>query len=135
MTRKKHFERSGVVRKEEADVENCGGDTEPKAPGPGMDLSALSRTRLIQKTWLPNSIMKVANQSRKNIGPTSLKLGVSQKAQKAINENVSTRLRALWIVIIVPCRVEEHNYTRRSIGLPAPSVRFRRVRMCGGMGK
>src|SRR5215469_13184612 len=65
---------------------------------PGMNRCAMSRTRPIQKTWLPKSIVRVANHNAEYTGPTSRK-GVSKKEHKAISERAIKRFRNLEGVI------------------------------------
>src|SRR5436305_14398836 len=77
---------------------------------PGMNRSPRPTRRPTQKIWPTISITKRAKKNRKPKGPTSLQLGASQKAPKATNEKVASRLCALRNVIIlaifVPGRVQ-----------------------------
>src|ERR1700687_899838 len=85
---------------------------------PGMNRSPRSTTRPTQKIWLTISITKRGKKNRKPKGPTSLQLGVSQKAQKATNEKVISRLCALRNVIILAIFVPEESSDSRIIDFP-----------------
>src|SRR5438094_10070489 len=76
---------------------------------PGMNRSPRSTTRPTQKIWLTISNTKRTKKNRKPKGPTSLQLGVSQKAQKATSERVISRLCALRNVISLAIVVPEES--------------------------
>src|ERR1044072_4748824 len=83
-----------------------------------MNRSPRSTTRPTQKIWLTISITKRAKKNRKPKGPTSLQLGVSQKAPKATNQKVISRLCALRNVIILAIFVPEESSDSLMIDLP-----------------
>src|SRR5690349_7097270 len=65
---------------------------------------------------------------RKPKGPTSLQLGVSQKAPKATNEKVISRLCALRNVIILAILVPEESSDSLIIDFPTTAGGYRNFR-------
>src|SRR6266702_7075374 len=85
---------------------------------PGMNRSPRPTRRPTQKIWPTISVTNRAKKNRKPKGPTSLQLGASQKAPKATNEKVASRLCALRNAIILAIFVPEESSDSLIIDFP-----------------